>query len=464
MAMCVETRQSMKSETELDEPSSQIVSRSARQSSIFQRLSRSSKYHVVKKTVNKAVLVGSDVYIPCLMKDPIGWLKGDYILYMDSMTMYDSVTYGEGKFKLNANPSRTRYSLLIRNIQFSDADSYFCQTGRGEKSKAVVTVIENPTCHRGRTKLREGDLTTFSCAVRLKGDLSADAQISWNKKEQILTKPTRITSGSGIDIVTSELKYRAKYEDNHESVNCFVTSPSWNDTTTPAPSCNAGNLDIFFEPRLICDDLQIFPDVPDGHYYVYCDVVANPIKNLNSIMWLISSGGQKKPIEDIENMTRKDIAIPNGYRSRVTVPYQFIKAKGNRLEFNVKMFYGGNTFSKSIKVRIHASMPSTFMALCITAAIIIALGTIGLIIVYYLHHQRMGEYDLAQRTNHDDLDATTQLANGRCNYPMEEENPESGDNIYDIVPNLKDSNDEPNNQRPLPEGQAKRKVRFKNNI
>ena len=104
------------------------------------------------------------------------------------------------------------------------------------------------------------------------------------------------------------------------------------------------------------------------------------------------------------------------------------------------------------------------MALCITAAIIIALGTIGLIIVYYLHHQRMGEYDLAQRTNHDDLDATTQLANGRCNYPMEEENPESGDNIYDIVPNLKDSNDEPNNQRPLPEGQAKRKVRFKNNI
>ena len=56
---------------------------------------------------------------------------------------------------------------------------------------------------------------------------------------------------------------RAKYEDNHESVNCFVTSPSWNDTTTPAPSCNAGNLDIFFEPRLICDDLQIFPDVPD---------------------------------------------------------------------------------------------------------------------------------------------------------------------------------------------------------
>ena len=49
-----------------------------------------------------------------------------------------------------------------------------------------------------------------------------------------------------------------------------------------------------------------------GNYYVYCDVVANPITNLNSILWLILSGGQKKPIEDFENMTRKDIAIQNG--------------------------------------------------------------------------------------------------------------------------------------------------------
>ena len=62
------------------------------------RPSRSlSKHHVIKKRINKAALVGSDLYIPCLMKDPIGWLKGDYILYMDSMSMYDSAIYGEGK-------------------------------------------------------------------------------------------------------------------------------------------------------------------------------------------------------------------------------------------------------------------------------------------------------------------------------------------------------------------------------
>ena len=43
---------------------------------------------------------------------------------------------------------------------------------------------------------------------------------------------------------------------------------------------------------------------------------------------------------------------------------------------------------------------------------------------------------------------------------------EKGEAIYDLVPSLKGEpmSDEPNNQKPRPEGQTKRKVRFKNNI
>ena len=51
----------------------------------------------IKKTVNRAILLGADYYIPCLMRDPIAWLKGDYIIYMDDVMMYDSSTFGSGK-------------------------------------------------------------------------------------------------------------------------------------------------------------------------------------------------------------------------------------------------------------------------------------------------------------------------------------------------------------------------------
>ena len=69
-------------------------------------------------------------------------------------------------------------------------------------------VVEAPSCLRGRTKLREGDMTTYSCVVRLKGELSGEAKILWNKKEQILTEAKRLTSVAGVTMISSELKYR----------------------------------------------------------------------------------------------------------------------------------------------------------------------------------------------------------------------------------------------------------------
>ena len=66
------------------------------------------------------MLVGSDVYIPCLMKDPIGWMKGDYILYMDSMTMYDDATYGEGTRNRGEEDKRRRiYDWLCTSVRIS---------------------------------------------------------------------------------------------------------------------------------------------------------------------------------------------------------------------------------------------------------------------------------------------------------------------------------------------------------
>ena len=98
--------------------------------------------------------------------------------------------------------------------------------------------------------------------------------------------------------------------------------------------------------------------------------------------------------------------------------------------------------------------------MCIATGVTIALALVGLIVVYYLHHQRSGEYNPGLRGPQD----SANLASGRGNARSDNEIIESVEPIYDLVPSLKESNDEPNNQRPQPEGQEKRKVRFKNNI
>ena len=56
----------------------------------------SSKYNVVSKTINKPALLGKDLYLPCHMDNPIAWLKGDYILFMDDMAMFDGSKFGSG--------------------------------------------------------------------------------------------------------------------------------------------------------------------------------------------------------------------------------------------------------------------------------------------------------------------------------------------------------------------------------
>ena len=77
----------------------------------------------------------------------------------------------------------------------------------------------------------------------------------------------------------------------------------------------------------------------------------------------------------------------------------------------------------------------------------------------------MGEYDVARRRNNDDDIDADRRSTFTHGAPLEEDTVgEKEDPIYDVVPSSKEPVDEPNNQRLRPEGQTKRKVRFKINI
>ena len=91
----------------------------------------------------------------------------------------------------------------------------------------------------------------------------------------------------------------------------------------------------------------------------------------------------------------------------------------------------------------------------VATAVVILLGVVCLIVFYHLHRQRLGEYEVARRYEETGTDPAE---SGK------DDNHGENEVIYDLVPSIRDSADEPNNQRPRPEGQTKRKVRFKINI
>jgi len=362
----------------------------------------------------------------------------------DNFRLYDEVAFGKGKFGLwLGRNGQKAYWLDIKSISFKDAAEYFCQNGKGEKAKTSVTVVEMPSCLKGKTQLQEGESASYSCVVRAKGEKSFASNIHWNKENAEKEFKRNL---SGITIISSQLKYRANFHDNGEKIDCYVSNPEWNNSDA-IPKCSIGLLNIAFPPRLLCDSVQVFPDVPQGKYYVFCDIIANPIKEMNSVWWFLVSSGMEKRILGIENITRKDYTITHGLRSRINVPYDLIKENGNNLEFNVKMFHDGKSYSKGIKMMIHSSQPSTFMALSIALGGFVSLASLAICIYFHIHHKRS-----------PNISGRQSLGNGSCpkgvmRQVKSNEGPES---ISD------QPKDQPNNEKTV--DVPKRKVRFKNNI
>ena len=101
----------------------------------------------------------------------------------------------------------------------------------------------------------------------------------------------------------------------------------------------------------------------------------------------------------------------------------------------------------------------SFVALGVATAIVIFLGLVCLIVLYHLYRRRLGEYEVAQRYEEKDGEPSF------VNEDKDDDRGEGNEPIYDLVPSIRDSSmDEPNNQRPRPAGETKRKVRFKINI
>ena len=222
---------------------------------------------------------------------------------------------------------------------------------------SLSQVIEPPTCYDRQTRLHESENRSYSCIVRVKGENSDATTIAWNKP-----KPIKMAKQNSSDftIVNSDFSYRATYQDNGDPLSCFARNPHWN-RTLPMPNCSLGILDIRFPPKLVCDRVQTFPQSSSTSLYVFCDILANPIEDLDSILWYVRYKGNLRRIEDFANLTRMDKSIANGYRSRLNVPHLLVDSLEGSVEFVLKIYYGGEVQQRTIRLATEAHVPTMYI-------------------------------------------------------------------------------------------------------
>ena len=173
-------------------------------SPISRWLRTASKYQVIRKSLNRAILLGSDLYIPCLMDEPIGWLKGDYILYMDSTMMYDSSIYGSGITAVNMSTVLKKYECLAKIRDNLHTHLFLLRREIQTQYKSLEDTIfpsysQCPICwlwlvllpngqRREICGLRYGNSTIDSCPRQtLSGLLFALREMMSERKKKILT-------------------------------------------------------------------------------------------------------------------------------------------------------------------------------------------------------------------------------------------------------------------------------------
>ena len=218
-------------------------------------------------------------------------------------------------------------------------------------------MVEQPTCYDRRTRLQESETVSYTCIVRVKGENSGATGVAWNKPKAIKTART---NASDYTIVASDLSYRARYQDNGDPLACFARNRHWN-RTLPMPNCSLGVLDVQFPPKLVCDSVQTFPNTPSANLYVFCDILANPIEDLDSILWYVHYKGAMRRIEDFANLTRMDKSIANGYRSRLNVPNALVESQEGGIDFELKIYFGGETQTRTIRLKLESHVPTMYI-------------------------------------------------------------------------------------------------------
>ena len=256
------------------------------------------------RTVQTAMPEGaSGVSFSC---DSASWIKedlnkADTVISLGTHLSPDAPG-GAGKYRL----TRDGKELTVSNLKTSDSGVFKCKN-----SKYSLTVARIPICDPD-VSLKEGVEQVMTCgnifsnpAATSLSEAGAPPRVEWLVDDKVLLSkdPTEYLAASeeivdddvGGDAagdtarrtaepsISVELALLPKFSDNGKRLRCVLNYPNWN-ASFPKPSCGIEQLDVKFEPRIVCPRIQYLNENSSRHE-AFCEILGNPKPSEESIFW-----------------------------------------------------------------------------------------------------------------------------------------------------------------------------------
>lgn len=283
--------------------------------------------------VHTAMPEGARVSFSC---DSASWIKEDLKkvdIVISLGTQLGDLAGGASKYTL-ANKGK---ELTILNLEASDSGIFKCQN-----FKYFLTVAKNPTCSPTLETLKEGVEKVITC-----GDIitsgSVAPRVNWLIAKQIvhsfgpkqyMGKDTAAETSPAIDYALIP-----KFSDNGKSLSCVLEYDNWN-TTFPKPRCGISAMDIKFEPRIECPEIQYLNENNSRHL-AFCEVLGNPRPNEESIFW--KTDNNDRVYLDRKDRKQEIKDLPYGIRASLILTHAFMSQN-----MTVNVPHGGQILKKRV--------------------------------------------------------------------------------------------------------------------
>ena len=256
--------------------------------------------------------------------DSSSWIKEDLkkvdtVISLGTQLAAD-VPGGVDKYRL----ARDGKELTVQNLVEEDSGVFKCKN-----YKYSLTVARNPECKPEKVTFQEGKEQTLTCGdifvnpgATSASHAAAAPRVDWLLDDAILLseEPTEYiaaaaanakaaspaaNSGAADEDETGatsarstaaetyavDFRFDPKFTHNGKRLSCVLEYSHWN-ASFPKPSCGIDKLDVKFEPRIECPEIQYLNENNSRHE-AFCEILGNPRPSQESIFWKVKGDSRR---------------------------------------------------------------------------------------------------------------------------------------------------------------------------